>query len=297
MIGDRLKLTHVDSVTSSEPSCQIDNDCIISSLVSWQSACHNFVCTGYNLLSNLKGAYSNMLTPLLLVNQELNKEQSREITNLLNSLLSERNMSLSFVSNSLRNIYLVEEQKEREEDEAADRMSLFNDLNTTNYQQKEAARIEKARNQDTNKKEETSDINDGYNEIIDVDFPGMYDYNCRRTRAKWGCVLAVNGLPDAKHKCDRDAICKAFVMVPHHSRTGWSVAFLKNGTTGYVRHEGTNVYIKQDGVASRMYTGNRSISSQRNDVFALKETRSKDAVGNVTRFGATSCDIGMWLIR
>ena len=314
LFGDRLKLTHVDTVTTDEPLCKTHSDCIVQTSVGWQPGCIDNTCKGYNSLINMRDAYNNILTPLLLDSEGLSKKSVERITAILNSLQSDSNMSLVSIAEKLRNFAPSEDDNRQEENEdaAADRMSLFNDLNTEIHQKtavaQEAAKTQTAVGaaQDGTKDDGKQIV--GYLKIEDADFPGMYDYTCRRTRAKWGCVLAVYGLDDAKQKCNTDPQCQAFVMVPHHSRIGWSTAFFKNGASEYVRHEGTNVYIKQS--TSQQTVGRSAgtqkpvVLTQKDDIFALKPTL-KESVSqqnlssiqnNHNAHTGTSCPLGKELL-
>jgi hypothetical protein len=284
LFGDRLKLMHVDSVTTDEPLCATHSDCIVQTQIGWQPGCIDNVCKGHNSLVNLRDAYNNILTPVLLNSEGQSKKSVEGITAILNSLQSNGNASLVIVAEKLRNFSPAiddNRQEENEEDTAADKMSLFNDLNTEVHQKNAAA--QEAANSRNEKGDANNQIKHNikqsvpYQVVEGADFPGMYDYTCRRTRAKWGCVLAVYGVDDAKQKCNVDPQCQAFVMVPHHSRVGWSTAFFKNGAHGYVKHKGTNVYIKQS--TSQQQTIGKSADvqkpaglSQKDDVFALKPT-------------------------
>lgn len=306
LIGGRLKLTHVDSVTTDEPTCETHSDCIVQTPIGYQPACVDYVCNGYNSLTNLRDAYNNILLPLLLSSDGLSEKSTLKLTELLNSLQSDSNMSLFTAAEKLRHFLQDDNrQEENEEDAAADKMSLFNDLNIDSHQRNAAAQA--AQNQvvaQRSNKEDGGPVA-GYQEIANADFPGMYDYACHRTRAKWGCVLAVYGLDDAKQKCSNDPVCQAFVMVPHHSRIGWSTAFFKNGATGYLSHEGTNVYVKQHPSSLQIatsFTGTQKsrVPTQREDVFALKpthrlsstqESQSSNSSHRVTHIG-TSCPLG-----
>ena len=45
-------------------------------------------------------------------------------------------------------------------------------------------------------------------------FAGQFDYTCNiiASRVKWGCVLSVTSLDEAKSFCNRDPDCKSFVV-------------------------------------------------------------------------------------
>lgn len=88
----------------------------------------------------------------------------------------------------------------------------------------------------------------GYTEIKHADFPAKYDYTCINSKADWGCVFSIKSIKEAQNICDTDAVCKAFIIMPHLKKVGHFIAIFKNNVEKPVDHAGTSIFIKNSPV-------------------------------------------------
>eukprot|EP00118_Oscarella_pearsei_P009369 m.53943 g.53943 ORF g.53943 m.53943 type:complete len:885 (+) comp34291_c0_seq2:525-3179(+) len=264
MTSGKVKLGQVSQLTSEEPSCGSASDCVISAQpFGPQPSCINFHCVGHNSLANLQNAYDRIFAPLLWDLGHDLTERQLEVKRILTSL----NASSESYPAAMRSLHQSQFQVAEDEKEDGP-LSIFHDLNVgemqANAQRKEKELIKASipgLERPYEKKLTKTVI--GYKELSNADFPGKHDYNCKNTKTRWGCAVAVQDVEEAKVKCTNDPECKAFVIVPHQQEHGsWMTAFLKNGASGPVHHQGTVAYIKEFGdVALNAVTSNSEVKT------------------------------------
>lgn len=83
-----------------------------------------------------------------------------------------------------------------------------------------------------------------YKKVPGSDFPNLHDYHCSESRLFGACELAVYDVTEAKHKCDLDDSCKAFVTTGKILWSGYFIVYLKNDTSNMQPNRDTTVFIK-----------------------------------------------------
>ena len=266
MAEGKVKLGHVSHLTSKELGCGSSSDCVISKLHgSVQPTCTSFRCVGYNRIINLKNANEKIFAPILWESGGSDEELSKQA--VAKEMLDDLRLSNVSYGRMIERLYgslanngrkKEEEEEEDDDDSLAKRMSVFSELDTDKMQDS-AQKEEQSKNvplqkQNFHRPEQpaaaaaatTNGKTATFKVLPDVDFPGKHDYNCLNTKARWGCAIAVQNVEEAKNRCLKDERCKAFVVVPHQQQRAndWMTAFLKDGASGPVRHQGTVTYVK-----------------------------------------------------
>ena len=62
-----------------------------------------------------------------------------------------------------------------------------------------------------------------YKVIERSDMPGLHDYPCRLSVSMATCTWSVYDIREAEYMCSADEECRAFVVAPHKTWTGWSI--------------------------------------------------------------------------
>ncbi|XP_067009452.1 extracellular tyrosine-protein kinase PKDCC [Anabrus simplex] len=85
----------------------------------------------------------------------------------------------------------------------------------------------------------------GFQKIDDSDLPGMFDYRCHHSISAVGCVISVFNEVEAAELCAKDPHCKAVVLGQDHTWTGRTLAVFKNGYSSPAMKKGFSLLLKK----------------------------------------------------
>ncbi|XP_075224608.1 extracellular tyrosine-protein kinase PKDCC-like [Lycorma delicatula] len=206
LVGNTLKLSDVDDVGISEPTCHLDKDCIIygiqnGSIIDGVPCSHGF-CVGYNERLNIWRAGQHFIRQFLPLRAPSSLEP--HIQNLV------------------------------------DAYSRSNSWNSERILQA----TEKLLMKYTSGKYSNSNY-DGYKELTDTTVLGL-DYNCTNSKSHNSCIHMIDSLQLAVPICNSDPMCNAVVIKASRNFTvdGTYMAVLKSGVGKPEKRKGYTVLLK-----------------------------------------------------
>ncbi|XP_046388775.1 extracellular tyrosine-protein kinase PKDCC-like isoform X2 [Ischnura elegans] len=222
--GTTLKLSDVDDVGVTEPSCTTADDCLQrlpSEMLNESSGVHHSSspciegrCVGHNEKLNVWHAgrhFIRLFLPLsapsslephiqeLLEAYKTAKWNSEQILDATERLVS------SFISGDYRDASVEHETQKPISPEV---VNVGYDI-----PKGKAGNLQSL----------------GFEMVPDSDLPGMFDYRCHDSTSAVGCVISVFNELEAAEICAKDPDCKAVVLGQEHTWTGRTIAIFKNG--------------------------------------------------------------------